>query len=120
MVVAPLIEPLIERLPFDVVTVQSPVCAEGLLNTELMTTWSFLIFVFEMVCGNDENDVELITTHSALTDSNNSVSDVLFSSVIADTLVLGYKASVFAESSNNVVTFAIGHLYNGITALKNR
>ena len=62
MVVEPLIDPLIDKEPFDVVTVQSPVWADGLDKTELITTWSVVIAVFDIVCGNEENEDEVMTT----------------------------------------------------------
>lgn len=108
IVVAPLIEPLIDKEPLEVVTVQSPVCAEGFDNTELMTTKSLVMFAFAIVCGKDEKDVDVITIHPPISkDSMMLSSELLFASEIALTFVLGYNASVFAESSNKVVTFAI-------------
>ena len=69
IVVAPLIEPLIDKLPFDVVTVQSPVCAEGFDNTELMTTMSLVMFALVIVCGSEEKEVDVMTKQ---TDSNSA------------------------------------------------
>lgn len=61
--VEPLIEPLIVSDPLLVVTVQSPVCADGLLNTELTTTWSDVMFVRFNVNGNADIDEILHTKH---------------------------------------------------------
>ena len=62
-VVLPLILPLIVRLPLLVVTVQSPVCADGLLKTELITTWSEVIYELDIVNGRDENEDDVNTRH---------------------------------------------------------
>lgn len=54
-VVEPLIEPLNVRLPADVVTVQSPVCADGVPSSVFTHTIFSVIFEFVTVCGSELN-----------------------------------------------------------------
>ena len=51
ILVEPDCDPDMVRLPFDVVTVQSPVCALGLDSTECMTSMLAVIFELVMVIG---------------------------------------------------------------------
>ena len=58
----PDIEPLIERLPFDVVTVQSPVCAEGFDRTVCNT--SIFDVIAELLIVVESDDTEFFVTFS--------------------------------------------------------
>lgn len=66
MAVEPLIEPEILTEPADVVTVQSPVCAEGFDRTELMTTCFVEILELLIVCGSESNALAETTTVRSL------------------------------------------------------
>lgn len=54
MLVVPLMLPSMVKEPFDVVTVQSLVCADGLLNVAASTFIFDVILSFVVVCGKDE------------------------------------------------------------------
>ena len=60
MFVVPEIEPDIVRLPFEVVTVQSPVCALGLDSTQWMHSISDVIAEFVMIVRSEDTD-DLLT-----------------------------------------------------------
>lgn len=66
-VVEPLIDPDTVRLPADVVTVQSPVCADGVPSSELTTTMSLVMSAFEIVSGSEEKD-GTVTTNTAISE----------------------------------------------------
>ena len=55
-VVEPDIEPATVSEPFDVVTVQSPVCADGVPSSEFTMTISSVMLLFVMVIGSELND----------------------------------------------------------------
>lgn len=65
MFVVPEIEPAMVRLPADVVTVQSPVCALGLLSTQLTT--SIVAVICESVMVVESDDTELLLTFTTPT-----------------------------------------------------
>ena len=72
MSVVPLIEPAIEREPFDVVTVQSPVCAAGFDNVLATTTCFDVMLESEIEVDNEETlDFETTIT-PALEDESTS------------------------------------------------
>ena len=63
MSVLPLIVPDMVADPFAVVTVQSPVCADGFDSTAFTHTWSSSIAALVMVAGSDDTfDVLTSTT----------------------------------------------------------
>ena len=72
MSVVPLIEPAIESDPFDVVTVQSPVCAAGFDNVLATTTCFDVMFASVIVVDNADTPVFDTTMTPALEDESTS------------------------------------------------